>query len=163
VLPFLLAILRCISAQTLPPATTCEVKIHTILFISCDKSELTRWCLCSLYAGIQISPYEVVGCRDVCRHSIAESTVDVPIRLFRQIFSARKALFTRPLRNLRPTSDRHLIFASHLADRMVPAIAIISRLLCLQRMHGSFKYLPNDALLSFCRNMKFAVHVPYAG
>ena len=46
---------------------------------------------------------------------------------------------------------------------MIPAIAIISRLLCLQGTRGSFKYFPKNALLSFCRNMKSAVHVPCAG
>jgi len=35
--------------------------------------------------------------------------------------------------------------------------------LCLQRTRGSFKYFPKNALLSFCRSMKSAVHVPYAG
>jgi len=35
-----------------------------------------------------MSPDEVVGSCDGCRHSIAESTVDVPIHLFWQIFSA---------------------------------------------------------------------------
>jgi len=35
------------------------------------------------------------------------------------------------LHNLQLTSDRCLIFASHLATGMIPAIAIISRLLCL--------------------------------
>jgi len=64
--------------------------------------------------------------------------------------------------NLQFTSDRCLIFASNLATGMIPAIAIISCLLCLQEKCGSFKYLPNNALLSFCRNMKSAVHVPYA-
>ena len=57
-------------------------RAHTTFVIRCDKPELTRWCLCSLYAGIQMSPDEVVGSRDGCCHSIAESTVDVPIRLF---------------------------------------------------------------------------------
>ena len=46
---------------------------------------------------------------------------------------------------------------------MIPAIAIISRLLCLQGTRGSFKYFPKNALLSFCLSMKSAVHVPYAG
>ena len=69
---------------------------HTTLFIRCNKPELTRWCLCSLHTGIQMSPDEVVGSRDGCRHSIAESTVDVPIRLFQQIFSACTALFSCP-------------------------------------------------------------------
>jgi len=55
---------------------------HTTLSIRCDKPELTHWCLCSLHAGIQMSPDEVVGSRDGCRHSIAEGTVDVPIGLF---------------------------------------------------------------------------------
>ena len=66
------------------------------------------------------------------------------------------------LHNLQLTSDRFVIFASHLATGMIPAIAIISRLLYLQGKHGSFKCFPKNALLSFCRNMKSAVHVPYA-
>jgi len=73
-------------------------RVHTTFFIRCDKPELTHWCLCSLslHAGIQMSPDEVVGSRDGCRQSIAESTVVARIRLFRQIFSARTALFSRP-------------------------------------------------------------------
>jgi len=67
------------------------------------------------------------------------------------------------LHNLQLTSDRRLVFASHLATGMIFAIAIISRLLCLQGTRESFKYFPENALLSFCRNMKAAVHVPYAG
>jgi len=67
------------------------------------------------------------------------------------------------LHNLQLTSDRCLIFASHLATGMIPAIATISRLLCLQGTHGSFKYFPKNTLLSFCRNMKSAFHVPNAG
>jgi len=67
------------------------------------------------------------------------------------------------LHNLQPTSDQCLIFASHLATGMIPAIAIISRLLCLKGTHGSFQYLPKNALLSFCRNLKSAVHLPCAG
>jgi len=58
------------------------------------------------------------------------------------------------LHNLQLTSDRCLIFASQLATRMIPAIAIISRLLCLQGMCGLFKYFPKNDLLSFCCNMK---------
>ena len=46
---------------------------------------------------------------------------------------------------------------------MIPAIAIISYILCVYGTRGSFKYFPNNALLSFCRNMKSAVHMPYAG
>ena len=67
------------------------------------------------------------------------------------------------LHNLQFTSDRCLIFASHWVTWMIPAIAIIFCLLCLQGTHGLFKYLPKNALLSFCRNMKSAVHVPCAG
>jgi len=44
-------------------------------------------------ACIQMSPDEVVGSRDSCCHSIEESTVDVPISLFWQIFNACTALF----------------------------------------------------------------------
>ena len=67
------------------------------------------------------------------------------------------------LHNLQLTSDRCLLFASHLATRMIPAIAIISRLLWLQGACGSFKYFSENALLSFCCSMKSTVHVPYAG
>ena len=47
-------------------------RAHTTLFIRCGKPELTRWCLCNLYAGIHMSPDEVVGSRDSCCHSIAD-------------------------------------------------------------------------------------------
>jgi len=61
----------------------------------------------------------------------------------------------------------HLIAAWFLQAIWLPewfhTIAIISRLLCLQGTRGSFKYFPKNDLLSFCRNMKSAVHVPYAG
>jgi len=67
------------------------------------------------------------------------------------------------LHNLQPTSDCHLNFASHLATGMIPAIAIISCFVCLQGTCRSFKHFPKNALLSFCCNMKSAVHVPYAG
>jgi len=40
---------------------------------------------------------------------------------------------------------------------------LISRSLCLQGTRGSFNHFPKNALLSFCRNMKSAVHVSYAG
>jgi len=132
-------------------------------FIRCGKPELSRWCLCTLYAGIQMSPDEMVCSRDGCRHSVAEGTVDVPICVLRQIFSARTAFFWRLLHNLQLTSDRCLIFASHLATGTIPAIAIIFRLLCLQRTCGSFKYFSKNALLSFCHNMKSAIYVQYAG
>ena len=71
-------------------------RVHTTLFIRCDKPEHTRWCMCSLHAGIQMSPDEVVGSRDSCRYSIAKSIADVPIRLFRQIFSPQTALLSCP-------------------------------------------------------------------
>ena len=71
-------------------------RVHTSLLIRCDKPELTRWCFCSLHACIQISPDEVAGSRDGCHHSITEGTVDVPMRLFRQIFSARTVLLLCP-------------------------------------------------------------------
>jgi len=67
------------------------------------------------------------------------------------------------LHNLQSASDYWLIFAGHSSTRMIPAVAIISRLLCLQGTRGSFKYFPKNALLSFCRNMKSAVHLPSAG
>ena len=56
-----------------------------------------------------------------------------------------------------------LIFASHLATGMIHAIAIISRLSCLQGTRGLFKYFPKNALLSFCCKTKSAFHVPCAG
>jgi len=97
-LSFAPAILCCIFAQTLPPATVTTCSYYYYYYIRRDKPELTRWCFCSLHAGIQMSPDEVVGSRDGCHHSIAESTVDVPvpIRLFRQFFSDRTALFSCP-------------------------------------------------------------------
>jgi len=69
-------------------------RVHTTLFIKCDKPELAHWYLSSSHAGIQMSSDEVVCSRDGCHHSIAEGTVDVPIRLFRQIFSAHTAMFS---------------------------------------------------------------------
>ena len=113
-----------------------------------------------------MSPDEVVGSRDGCRHSIAESTIDVPIRLFWQIskFPVLAPHCSRALlHKLQPTPDRRLIFASHLSTGMVTAIAIISRPVCLQGTRGSFKYFPKNALLLFRRYMKSVLHVPYAG
>ena len=72
-------------------------RVHTTLFIRCDNPKLTRWCLCSLHAGIQKSPNEVVGSRDGCRHSIADGTIDVHICLFRQIFSAHTTVVLVPV------------------------------------------------------------------
>jgi len=84
-------------------------RVHTTLFIRCDKPELTCWFLCSLHAGMQMSPDELVGSRDCCRHSIAEGTVDVPIRLFQQSISSRNALFLCPFAESAVTSDCRLI------------------------------------------------------
>ena len=58
------------------------------------------------------------------------------------------------LHNLQPTPDHCVIFASHLATGMNPAIAIISRFLCLQGTRVSFEYFPTNPLLSFCSDMK---------
>ena len=62
-------------------------RVHNTLCIRCDKHELTRWCLCSLHAGIQMSPGEVVASRDGCRHWIAESTIDELICLFWKVLT----------------------------------------------------------------------------
>jgi len=79
-------------------------------------------------------------------------------------FSALTPRFSGALlHNLQLISDRCLIFESYLATGMIPAIAIISRLLCLQVTRRSFKYFAKNSLFSFCHNMKSAVHVPYAG
>jgi len=107
----------------------------------------------------------MVGSRNGCHHSIAENTVDatVPIRLFGQFSILAPRCSRALLHNLQLTSARCLVFASHLATGMIPAITIISRLLCLQGTRELFKYFPKNALLSFFRNMKSEVHVPYAG
>jgi len=74
-----------------------------------------------------MSPDEVVGSRDGCRHSIAESTVDVPIRLFQSNFSVLAPRCSRALlHNLQPTSDRCLIFASHFATGLIDVAFITS-------------------------------------
>ena len=67
------------------------------------------------------------------------------------------------LHNLQLTSNSCLIFESHLATGMVPAIAIIFRPLCLRGTRGSFVYFPKNGVLLFCRNMKSTVHMPYVG
>jgi len=92
---------RCLFSQLISAAYLLKLLVlphraYTTLFIRRDKPELTRWCSCSLYANIQMSPDELVGSRDSCCHSIAKSTVDVPIRLFSQISSARTVLFSCP-------------------------------------------------------------------
>jgi len=67
------------------------------------------------------------------------------------------------LHNLQLTYDRCLIFASHLANGMIPAIAIISRLLCLQGTRRSFKYFLKNALLSFCRDTRPVCYIMVKG
>jgi len=56
-----------------------------------------------------MSPGEVVGSRDGCCYSIAESTVDVPIRLFWQISVLALCCSRALLHNPQLTSDRCLI------------------------------------------------------
>ena len=110
-----------------------------------------------------MSPDEVVGSRDVVTIP-SQKALLMCLYVSSGKFSVLAPRCSRALlHNLQLTSDRCLIFASHLAARMIPAIAIISRLLCLQGTRWLFKYFPKNALLSFCHNMKSAVHVPYAG
>ena len=132
-------------------------RAQTTLFIRCDKPELTRWCLRILYGGVQIVTVVAIP---------SQKALSMCPYVFSGKFSMLAPRSSRALlHNLQLASDRCqcLIFASHLATGMIPAIAIISRLLCLQGTHGSFKYFPKNALLSFCLNMKSTVHVPYAG
>jgi len=86
-----------------------------------------------------MSPDEVVGSRDnkIKQHTV----VAIPSQkalLMCPHASSGKFLVLAPrcsralLHNLQLTSDGCLIFASHLATGMIPAIAIISRFLCLQ-------------------------------
>ena len=118
-----------------------------------------------------MSPDELVCCRDGCGNFIAEDSVDVPIRSPPAYFRCSHCVVLAPRcsralwHNLQPTSDRCVIFASNLATKMIPAIAIISqaRLLCFQGTCGLFKYFFKNALFSVCRNMKSTVHVLYAG
>ena len=84
---------------------------HTTLFIRCDKPELTHWYLCSLHAGMQMSPDQVVGICDGCCHSIVKSTVDVPIRLFWQNFLARHCASTSATAGL--TADLPHIWSAY--------------------------------------------------
>jgi len=110
-----------------------------------------------------MSPDEVMGAMTVVAILSQKALLMCPY-VSSDKFSVLTPRYSRALlHNLQLTSDRCLIFASHLATGMITAIAVISRLLCLQGMRGSFKYFPENALLSFCRNMKSAVHVPYAG
>jgi len=138
-------------------------RAHTILFIRCDNPEITRWCLCSVYAGIQMSPDEVWAAVTVVAMQSQKALLMCPY-VSSGKFSVLALCCSRAfLHDLQFTSDCCLIFASHLATGMIPAIAIISRLLCLQGTRGSFEYFLKNAPLSFRHNMKSAVHVPYAG
>jgi len=61
-----------------------------------------------------MSSDKVVCSRHSCRLSIAQGTVDVPIRLFRQNLMLAPRCSRALLHNLQPASDRRLILASHL-------------------------------------------------
>jgi len=110
-----------------------------------------------------MSPDEVVGSRDVVAIPSQKALLMCPYVSSRKFSVLAPRCSRALLHNLQLTSDRCLIFASHLATGIIPLIVIISRLLCLQGTRRPFKYFPKNALLSFCRNMKSAVHVPYAG
>jgi len=100
----------------------------TTLFVKFDKPELTRWCLCSLHAGIQMSSDEMVCCRDSCCHSVAEGTADVPIRLLWQISMPALRCSHTLFRNLQSTSNLSLIFVRHLATDSETIHAIAAEL-----------------------------------
>jgi len=131
-LPFPSSILCCISAQTLPPATMCSYySLYQVWH---------TWAYSLVFVQLACWHTDIsVGSRDGCCHSITESIVDVPIRLFQQIFSARTACSHALLHNLQHTSDNFLIFTSHLANGMIPVIAIIFRVLCLHGTRSLFK------------------------
>jgi len=83
----------------------------------------------------------------------------------RWIVESRKATLVRaPDADILATAIEILqkrIAAGTAAFLVKAAIAIIFRLLCLNKTCGSFNYFPKNTLPSFCRNMKSAVHVPY--
>jgi len=119
-LPFPSAILCCISAQTLPSATM------SILLSLSSVSNL------SLIAGVRAARMLAYRCLQM-KWWAAVTVVAIP---------SQKALWMCPyvssdkfsvlaprccralLHNLQPTPGRCLIFASHLATGMIPAIAI---------------------------------------
>jgi len=132
------------------------------LFMRCDKPGLTRWCLCILHAGIQISPDEVVGNRDDCRHSIAEALLMCPY-----VPSCKFSV-------LAPGCSRayciicslHLIAVWFLQAIWLPewSLQLPSFLFYVSKRHaGRSNISLTNALLPFCHYMKSAVHVPYAG
>jgi len=49
------------SAAYLLKVSLLPKRVHTTLFIRCDQPELTRWCLCSLHAGIQYFEWHSVS------------------------------------------------------------------------------------------------------
>ena len=106
-------------------------RAYTTLFMRCDKPELTGVCAaCMLaYKYFQMKWWAAV------------MVVAIPSQkalLMCPYVSSGKFSVLAPrcsralLHNLQLTSDRCLILASHLATGMSTAIAIISRLLCLQ-------------------------------
>jgi len=112
-----------------------------------------------------VHQFFLAGSRDGCRHSIAESTVDVPIRLLRQIFSVRTVFFSHPFAQSAAYIWFPLDFCKPFGHWNDPCNchSMIYCRLCLKGTRRWFKYFPKNALLSFCRNMKSAVHMPYAG
>ena len=89
-------------------------RAHTTLFSRSDKPELIRWCLCSLHDGIRLQ----------MKWWAAVTVVAIPSQkalLICPYISSGKFSVLAPrcsralLHNLQLTSDRCLIFASHLA------------------------------------------------
>ena len=127
-------------------------RAHTTLFIRCDKPLAYKCLQMKWWTAVTVDAIPSQKALLMCPYvSSGKFTMLAP--------RCSRAL----LDNLQLTSDRCLIFASHLATGILPVITIISRLLCLQGTRESFKYFPKNALLSFCSNMKSAVHVQYAG
>ena len=93
---------------------------RTTLFIRCDKPELARWCLCSLHAGIQVSQMKWWVAVTVVAISSQKALLMCPY-----VCSDKSSVLTPRcsralLHNLQLTSDRCLIFASHLGYRNDP-------------------------------------------
>jgi len=129
-------------------------RAHTTRFIRYDKPQLTRW------AFVQLACWHT----DVSRWSGGQPWQLLPSHRRRHCWCSHtspppnsqcshRVVLAPFLHNVQPSSDRCLIFASHLATGMLLAIAIISRLLCLPGTCGLFKYFPKNDLLSFFRNM----------
>ena len=98
-------------------------RAHTTLFTRYDKPVLTRWCLCSLTRFLRWSGGQPVVAIPSQKALLMYSYVSSGK------FSVHAPCCSRALlHNLQLTSDRCLIFASHLATGMIPAIAVISRL-----------------------------------